>query len=278
VNNFIFTNHQDAAHTTHNMPQFKSEKKAASRFYNQRARQRQLARISSRALKQTNLTSARTSQPYVSRSRISNKTPQASAFPQSTRTTLLYHASEVVTIGPAPNGDFDQWRITNPTDPDYTGTGHQPMGWDQWSEVYEDCHVLAGDISFEITTDTNNMPIIFTLRAVDIDASPTVVNDELERANCSHLISSYNGTQETWKLGSHVNVPSFLAKTRAEFLASTEFNVKLQNTTYNPTDQLIWALGYQYIDPAYVTPHSLYIKVVISYDCVFTNPRNFSAS
>jgi len=234
--------------------------------------------MAGRSRRAVNLSSARNSRPYVSRARISSKTPQATAFPQTARTTLMYHVTENYAIQQSVSGEFDQWRITNPTDPDYTGTGHQPMGWDQFSLAYEDCHVIGAQITYTLATSCNEQPITLTLRATDIDASPTVVTDEIERANCSHLLTSWNSNEKTYTLTNKIDVPSFLGKTRAEYLASQEYSVKCQNSTYNPTDQLIWSFGYQYADGTYATDHRMYCKVVIAYDCVFTNPRNFSPS
>lgn len=276
-------NNQDAAQHTHTQmsqvpPSIRAKQYKRAAFYSQSARRARLASMGARSRRTVNVTSARNSRPYASRARITRRTPSAAAFPQTLRTTLLYHSTEKVAIAQSVNGEFDQWRLTNPTDPDYTGTGHQPMGWDQYSLVYEDCHVVGAQISFVISPNIRDQPVLFTLRATDIDSSPSVVVDEPERANCDHRLTPFNSLDTVLQMSSKIDVPSFLGKTLAEYLSSEEYSVKVQNSTYNPTDQLIWSLGYIYSDSTYATDNSLYIKVVIAYDCVFTNPRNFSPS
>ena len=48
------------------------------------------------------------------------------------------------------------WRLSNPTDPNYTGLGHQPMLWDQFTTLYLNCIVYAAKIQYQIIPLSEN--------------------------------------------------------------------------------------------------------------------------
>ncbi len=56
-------------------------------------------------------------------------------FPQSNRTTLRY-AESVTISGAAGSMATYQFALNGLFDPNITGTGHQPLGFDQWSVFY----------------------------------------------------------------------------------------------------------------------------------------------
>lgn len=43
------------------------------------------------------------------------------------------------------------FRANDCYDPDYTGTGHQPYGFDQWAAYYEHCHIIGSRCTVQYT-------------------------------------------------------------------------------------------------------------------------------
>lgn len=65
---------------------------------------------------------------------------QKKVIPQSTNVKLKYAESFAVA---SPIPQLLNFRIGSLYDPDYTGVGHQPMGFDQWSAFYDRYRVNA---------------------------------------------------------------------------------------------------------------------------------------
>lgn len=68
-------------------------------------------------------------------------------FPVQRRVTLPYvgRFAISVTVGAI---NFQQFRLNSAFDPDYTGTGHQPMGYDQWAGFYN--HYVVEHVKWQV--------------------------------------------------------------------------------------------------------------------------------
>lgn len=90
-------------------------------------------------------------------------------FPQILRTTLRY--KEAINLDPTA-GQFKTYlyKTNDLYDPNYTGTGHQPMGYDQLAAVYTHYAVLKSRIKVtQITAPAN--PICFGVLMTDQNGS-----------------------------------------------------------------------------------------------------------
>lgn len=78
----------------------------------------------------------------------------ASGLPQSRRVSLRYCSNAVITSTSGTLGSH-YFRATSLFDPDQTGTGHQPMGFDQMAALYNHYLVLGSKITIRAMPDQN---------------------------------------------------------------------------------------------------------------------------
>ena len=73
-----------------------------------------------------------------------------SFMPEEIRVKLIYNQTDT-DIGLGVGATNQQiFRLSNPTDPDFSATGHQPMGYDELTSLYSKCHVVAAKITWQI--------------------------------------------------------------------------------------------------------------------------------
>jgi hypothetical protein len=72
-------------------------------------------------------------------------------FPANRTVDLDYSTMVLCNSAISSNGLY-QFRLNSAFDPDYTSVGHQPMGFDQWSQFYN--HYVVEHTSYEISINT----------------------------------------------------------------------------------------------------------------------------
>lgn len=77
--------------------------------------------------------------------------------PRKIRTVLKYNDTYELD---GPNGALQTFRLNSIFDPDYTGVGHQPMGHDQLSELYQKYKVISCTIDAKIVSDSTVMSYV----------------------------------------------------------------------------------------------------------------------
>lgn len=75
---------------------------------------------------------------------------------------------------------YQQWRINSLYDPDYTGAGHQPMGYDYLATQYSTYCVGYVTVRYKIINYTTG-PLVWSFRNALIGSVPTDVTLEMER-------------------------------------------------------------------------------------------------
>lgn len=91
----------------------------------------------------------------------------------------LRYVSEAINIACTTGSDnYHLFNFNNMYDPDRTGTGHQCLGWDQWSAFYNIYRVLSAKVKVIAVNQTDNTPFHLALNfagstsgATNIDAS-----------------------------------------------------------------------------------------------------------
>lgn len=98
----------------------------------------------------------------------------ADPFPSTMRRTFTYCQNYTLSSGTAVLGTQQVFRMNSLYDPDYTGAGHQPYGYDQVSGLYQNYRVdsCKFDIVFTTPGAANDMICVATV-APGTDASLT---------------------------------------------------------------------------------------------------------
>lgn len=80
----------------------------------------------------------------------------ARPFPQSFLTKLRY--TELISLNPPATASVDDYvfRANDCYDPNLTGIGHQPRGFDQWMTVYQQWVVVGSAINVKFSDGDNN--------------------------------------------------------------------------------------------------------------------------
>ena len=135
------------------------------------------------------------------------------------------------------------WRLSNPTDPNYTGLGHQPMLWDQFTTLYLNCIVYAAKIQYQIIPLSENgstAVIGFASRPYEKGVNEVqVYRDEWERPDSVNGIVYSGGDTPSNIYTQYIQNYKLTNLTKKEYLAQRDFWVQIQNTTFNPPRE-IW--------------------------------------
>jgi len=214
---------------------------------------------------------------YVRRRGISMRSNNFGGFPYSKVVKLRYSQGFELQPGVAGgNVGTYKFRANAPYDPDYTGGGHQPMGYDTWSAVYNYVTVVGAKmrVTFIPSSDQAVMGLVVgTL--VDDDGTVTApVDTMIERGTSNYRHLAYNGTQYT----------KAVSLTKG-FSAKKFFHVKdIRDNIYNigstvgitPNDQAFFVVWGGYDDTGSGTPDPVRCQVTIEYICLFTQPKDQS--
>ncbi len=192
-------------------------------------------------------------------------------FPHSVRKRLTYSTNFSVTGTSGAAGAY-VFSANGPFDPDITGTGHQPMGFDQMMLYYE--HYIG--ISAKINVWALNLnSTLGCCVGISINASTSVVTSAstlVENGNLVwEMLSISTGALNCKQLMASVNVGKF------EGIDDVKDQSDLRgDTASNPAEQVYfhvcaWAAdGSSTIGPTF--------QAVIEYDVWFVEPRKITPS
>lgn len=127
------------------------------------------------------------------------------------------------------------FRANDMFDPDYTSTGHQPLGFDQWMSLYNKFTVTSSKIKvvFNNTTDYVSADFLVYLRKTTTPSENTL-QDTLESAGCQwRIMSKYN---------SPVMRESYVSSRHHPTLSVEDINM-FGTASASPADQWYYELG-----------------------------------
>jgi hypothetical protein len=157
-------------------------------------------------------------------------------------------------------------------DPDVTGTGHQPMGWDQMMLSFEHYCVLNATMTVTVrhtsTAQSAAFAIVQYAGATAITDFTRVVENGLLVRNRLNA-TPYDGSIQTFK--SRMDVAKFGGL--PDILDNPDYKGDLSN---NPAEQSYFHLSFW--NPDSVSVGTCICEVQIDYDVVFTEPRKLTLS
>jgi hypothetical protein len=157
-------------------------------------------------------------------------------------------------------------------DPNITGTGHQPMGFDQMMVSYDHYTVLGARIRINarVGSVTNTFPTV----AVSISASATPITNSQQITECGNAVLQFLYPQGIYggmrTLENAVNISKFGGV--RDILDNPYYRGDI---AANPAEQLYFHV--QTWDTELITCATS-IDVVIEYEAIFTEPRQLSQS
>ena len=202
--------------------------------------------------------------PKVGHPQTTNKT----AFPVTRQTKLRYVGTVDVDPASGSMGNYS-FRANSCYDPDNSGLGHQPMGFDQWATWYKKYTVLGSTIRTTATVKNVSDSTGMLISAIQLSTDPTPgtgITASLERDLTHFKISSAKFQANQPITVGH----SFKCK---EFFA---LNNVMDNanvgalTTDNPLQQAYYVLQFGNVEG--LNLGNVSALVVIEYDVVFSDP------
>lgn len=212
---------------------------------------------------------------YAKRSMLSfTKAPMPNKF----ATKLRYH--EAFTIDPGTAGFAGTYVISHNglTDPNITGSGHQPRGFDQIMPMYDHYTVIGSKITVTFTSAGiagSGGPLLVGIACKDSSVTSVDVNDYMEGRNVVSRVLNRSATSaesHSVILSKHCSTKKFLGISAP--LANT---VIRGDVSGNPAEQ-----AYYHLFAAIVTGTAdapvVEASVVIDYLVVFSEPKQPSQS
>lgn len=157
-------------------------------------------------------------------------------------------------------------------DPDITGTGHQPMGFDQWTALYNKYTVIGSKIT--VKPAFNNSP-----ESGSYVCGLTVEGLVPTAASITKLMETFPGRMKTVQSG--IQIPTFVGKFKPHYWYPNRKlltdDLLAGTASANPSDQVYYNIYAYYVDQA-TNATEIKLIVTIDYLVVFTDPIDVSPS
>jgi len=196
-------------------------------------------------------------------------------FPITTRRKLMYHDMATITSTAGAVGRYF-FSANGMFDPNITGTGHQPLGFDQLMLLYEQATVISSKISVVFI---NNATGFYTRCAVSLCPDTTALSDKDEIMENGLIRSvilspiSVAGSCKTISL--NCSIASYFGRRRSARELLDDVNL-ITTVAVNPTEQVYFCLNVW--DPTAANTATVAFEVVLEFDAIFWEPRKLAVS
>lgn len=197
-------------------------------------------------------------------------------FPVTTRRKLFYHEEELSfnSTSGVPGGYV--YTANGMFDPNITGTGHQPLGFDQMMLMYEQYTVIKSKIT---VTLLNSNTTALSRGCVYLSPDATILTDPnraIENGLVNTQILFPNVTWNSCKrfnLGCHI--PTYFGRRGRESVIVNDPEL-FGTSAANPVEQVYYVISAW--DPFGANTIGYFANVTIEYDAVFWEPRKLTES
>lgn len=211
---------------------------------------------------------------YVNKKRKTISYTQKAVGPPSMIRKLRY--ADRISIDPGASGvaTTHSFVANGLFDPDLTGTGHQPMGFDQLMPLYDHYKVIGSKITVQFLGPNGSSPastdqVIACIYLDDDDTAVSSILPLIENGNCAYTLLN-NGHNPSKKL-----TKGFSSK---RFFASKKYSAELTGTTStNPTEVANYKICVQALDAA-SDPSEVDMLVTIDYIVQFSERKTLAQS
>jgi len=182
----------------------------------------------------------------------------AQVFPPHFRTTLTYY--EQVNFSLVSTPQTYVFRGNGPYDPNQTGTGNQPVGYDNLSTFYDSVYAIGSKISITVANQTTQI--------LQVALAPTISTSMITAYDQSQYypgVKKINVDGTTRGGNSFKRITNQLSTLR--FFSEPFDNDFVSLVTTIPARQWYWTIAMQTADT--VSALTLNMQVQISYDVVF---------
>ena len=147
--------------------------------------------------------------------KMTNVNKSLGPFAQRYITSMKY--SQTFTISSA-LGAVQRFNLNNIYDPDRTGVGHQPYGYDQLGAIYNRYRVIACHWAINVYPSTGTVPVRVAALPSNEEVINTTLSDACEDPRAKWMVQVPGATARVLK--GKVYLPSLLGRTPAEYRGS----------------------------------------------------------
>lgn len=241
-----------------------------------RARRRTRKRLRRRRRRQRTFKRRRFVTRYR-RPRIKNLSMGGGFLPRKAIRKLTYAADFSINAGIVLAGH--SFRLNSLFDPDETGVGHQPYGFDQMMTYYGRYTVVGCNISVTaFYADDSGAEHAFMVGSFLADSAETKIDtpqsasDMIEMPGVNYKIMSAG--QYSASFNRFVAIPKFFNAGKGGYLTEPEFSATSGSNPTRVAQCVIVAGGADDGDD----PPALHFKAVLTYTAIFTEPKGIDTS
>lgn len=212
----------------------------------------------------------KSSQPHHVIRYAGHPVPQASPhgpLPEAFTNTLKYAAYDTIDPGIGVAG-FHMFSCNGIYDPDVTGTGHQPMYFDDMMELYQHYTVLSSKIKVSFLNGAESCIIGVAVLGAVTGSTDLTRLIEYPMSHSKPVFTAGNVVPRPvdTEITAHFNAQSFFNKTRSSMLGAGSYT---GNVSANPAEQAYFCV---FIGPADEATNlsETGFRVEIEYRCVFS--------
>jgi hypothetical protein len=172
-----------------------------------------------------------------------------------------------------------QFRLNSLYDPDLTSTGHQPMGYDQLTALYNQwvvtsCRVVLNAVMLSDPAYTAGTAGMLAMYGVANDSSvPTTPSQLIE--NHQPAYAALSGYQNTCRLGHVFNLPSMFGLNKNQYTADDTFYGQI---SANPSKSAYLNLAYFTCGLTNSLSATLRVDVTIEFEAYFKQAFTLQSS
>ena len=173
------------------------------------------------------------------------------------------------------------YRANSLHDPNYSGGGHQPRGFDELKAIYDHYTVIGSKMkaSFENDVDATNQAGQYCfLMLQDTNNTPTSLVDILEESNRNKMAYKPRNTNSSKNIiltKKFSPYKMFGIPKKDSIINNVNLNAQV---TQNPSEDAIYTIGIACSRTTSTDPEPVVVRVEIEYIAVFTEKRPMSSS
>jgi hypothetical protein len=193
-------------------------------------------------------------------------------FPARKRATLTYHTNIDLFCGASGTVGNYIFVANGLYDPDYSGTGHQPMGFDQMMVFYYHYTVLRAKITVNARSNSGTYGGFAAISRNGSTTGVTVPDDLVEAGNIE-----YRYTASTGQIPNHISMKMDMDVGKFAGIDDLmDDDTYRGSSTANPADGEYFHLSFW--SPFTTTAFTCNFDVLIEFEAIFTEPKKPSAS
>jgi hypothetical protein len=204
-----------------------------------------------------------------------------SIVPDTFRTELTY--SDLAALGPSTGENLGTqvWSCGGLYDPDITGSGHQPLGFDQWMAFYN--HYVVLSCRIEVSGFVQGVSQSdYTLGTVMIGVIPTGSSTAVTTADLFYElpygavgVAGTAGGMKPDVITNHLHIPEWFGVTETEFIAD---DTHRGNSASNPSEDSFFEVGANRVAYSDASSIVCMTRTRLIYEVVFLERKELSQS